>query len=57
MTPLQVRESGRVLGSAGCFLTGFRYDSAFMTKPENQEAFRDVIATLAMKPATSCIRR
>jgi hypothetical protein len=56
MTAAQVRETGRILGSAGCFLTGFRYDSAFMAKPENQQAFRDVTATLANRPATSCIR-
>jgi hypothetical protein len=57
MTAEQVREAGRVLGSAGCFLTGFRYDYAFMANAENQQAFWDVIATLATKPSTSCIRR
>jgi hypothetical protein len=57
MTASQVRETGRLLGSAGCFLTGFRYDSAFMANPENQQAFRDVVATLAGKPATACVRR
>jgi hypothetical protein len=57
MTPLQVREAGRVLGSAGCFLTGFRYDSVFMAKPENQQAVRDIVATLATQSPTSCIRR
>jgi hypothetical protein len=56
MTPEQVREAGRVLGSAGCFLTGFRYDSAFMANPENQQAFRDVIATLATKHSSGCRR-
>jgi hypothetical protein len=57
MTPLQVLEAGRVLGSAGCFLTGFRYDSTFMSKPENQKAFGDIVATLATLPAASCIRK
>ena len=56
MTAEQVRDAGRILGSAGCFLTGFRYDSAFMASPANQQAFRDIIATLAGRPATACIR-
>ena len=56
MTPEQVREAGTVLGSAGCFLTGFRYDSAFVAKAENQAAFRAVVSTLGTRPAVSCIR-
>jgi hypothetical protein len=56
MTADQVREAGKVLGSAGCFLTGFRYNAEFMGKAENQAAFRDVAATLAMRPAASCVR-
>jgi hypothetical protein len=56
MTADQVREAGRVLGSAGCFLTGFQYEAGFMAKPENQSAFRDVAAALASRPAVSCIR-
>ena len=56
MTAEQVRESGRVLGPGGCFLTGFRYDSAFMASPENQAAIRDVIATLATTPGSHCVR-
>jgi hypothetical protein len=56
MTAAQVREYALVLGSAGCFLTGFRYDSAFMANPENQQAFRDVMATLATRPVTKCSR-
>jgi hypothetical protein len=57
MTASQVREAGRVLGSAGCFLTGFRYDSAFMASPENQQALRDVVATLVAKWVPACVRR
>ena len=53
----QVRDAGRVLGSAGCFLTGWRYDSTFVAKPENQQAFGDVIATLARSPSLRCLRR
>jgi hypothetical protein len=57
MSAEQVREAGRVLGPAGCFLTGFRYDSAFMASPEIQQAFRDVIETLATKQTAGCIRK
>ncbi len=57
MTAEQVREAGRALGPAGCFLTGFRYDSAFMASPENQAAIRDVIATLATRQGSPCVRR
>ena len=56
MTAEQVREAGLVLGPAGCFLTGFRYDAGFMAKPENQAAFRDIAAALAERPAAGCIR-
>jgi hypothetical protein len=57
MTAQQVRDAGRILGTAGCFLTAWRYDSAFMASPANQQAFRDVLETLAAKPATPCIRK
>jgi hypothetical protein len=50
MTAQQVREAGRIPGIAGCFLTGFRYDSAFMASPANQQALRDVVTTLAAQP-------
>src|SRR3954447_3662191 len=56
MTAQQVRDAGRILGSAGCFLTAWRYDSAFVSSPDNQQAFRDVLTTLAEKPAAACIR-
>jgi hypothetical protein len=57
MTPDQVREAGRVLGSGACFLTGFRYDHDFMANPANVEALRDVAQTLASRPAVPCTRR
>jgi hypothetical protein len=56
MTPAQVREAGIVLGSAGCFLTGFTYEAGFMAKAENQAAFKDVAAALGRMPRVSCIR-
>jgi len=57
MTAAQVREAGGVLGPAGCFLTGFRYDADFMANPENQEAVKDVVALLDGKAAPACVRR
>lgn len=57
MTPDQIREFARVLGPAACALSMWRYDPAFMAKPENQAAFRDVAAHLATLPAKPCTRR
>jgi hypothetical protein len=56
MTAQQVRDAGRTLGVAGCFLTAWRYDSAFVANPAIQEAFRDVVAALQSVPAQSCTR-
>ena len=56
MTASQVRNFGRVLGVAGCFLTGFRYDSVFMANADNEQALRDVVATLGTRRTVSCIR-
>jgi hypothetical protein len=56
MTAQQVRDAGRILGPAGCFLTGFRYDSLFMANPANQQAFRDVVTELATRLEMACIR-
>jgi hypothetical protein len=35
----------------------WKYDDAFMANPGNQQAFRDVAATLASLPAKSCKNR
>jgi hypothetical protein len=56
MTPQQVRDWGIALGSAGCALVMWRYDSAFMSKPVNVQAFGEVGAALARVPARSCRR-
>jgi hypothetical protein len=56
MTAAQVREWGITLGLAGCAMMMWKYDEAFMTKLENQQAFRDVAARLAAAPAKSCKR-
>jgi PKD repeat protein len=56
MTADQVRDWGRTLGVAGCAMNMWRYDAAFMAKAENQQAFRDVAATLATVPGKPCRR-
>jgi PKD repeat protein len=56
MTPDQVRDWGRLLGTAGCALTMWKYDAAFMGNAANQQAFRDVAATLAATPGRPCRR-
>jgi hypothetical protein len=56
MTPDQVREWGIILGSAGCALIMWRYDSAVMANPVYQAAFRDVAEHLAGLPAKACRR-
>jgi PKD repeat protein len=56
MTADQVRDWGRILGVAGCAMNMWRYDQAFMAKPENQQAFGDVAATLATVPGKPCRR-
>jgi hypothetical protein len=52
----QVREYGLALGPAGCALAMWRFDAAFMSDPENQRAFGDVLSRLATLPARSCRR-
>ncbi|MFL5404172.1 MAG: hypothetical protein ACJ8BF_15320 [Gemmatimonadales bacterium] len=56
MTSQQVRDWGILLGSAGCALIMWRYDSAFMVDPGNQQAFADVGNRLASLPPKSCQR-
>jgi hypothetical protein len=56
VTAEQVRDWGQILGSAGCAMVMWRYDEAFMAKPENQQAFREVADRLAMLPAKPCRR-
>jgi hypothetical protein len=56
MTANQVRDWGIILGSAGCGMIMWRYDDAFMSDPNNVQAFRDVAARLAGLPARSCRR-
>jgi hypothetical protein len=56
MTADQVRNYGIVLGSAGCALTMWRYDSGFMADAANKAAFKDVADRLATLPPKSCRR-
>jgi PKD repeat protein len=56
MTADQVRDWGRLLGSAGCAMSMWRYDQTFMSKADNQQAFNDVAATLAAIPGRPCRR-
>jgi hypothetical protein len=54
MTPEQLRDWGKVIGPAGCAMLSWRYDGAFMGKPENQAALSDVAITLSTLPRTPC---
>jgi hypothetical protein len=56
MTAQQVRDYSKKLGVAGCFMTQWRHDDAFMGKQENQDAFRDVATYLSQQPVKSCKR-
>jgi hypothetical protein len=56
MTPQQVRDWGILLGSAGCALSMWRYDEAFVLNADNQQAFNDVRSRLATLPGKSCRR-
>ena len=56
MTSQQVRDWGILLGSAGCALSMWRYDEAFVLNADNQQAFNDVRSRLATLPGKSCRR-
>lgn len=56
MTADQVRNWGRTLGVAGCALLLWKMDGTFMSKYANQQAFRDVAATLNARARPSCRR-
>ena len=56
MTAEQVRDWGLTLGPLGCAMFLWWYDPAFMSKPGNVEAIRDIGARLAKTPSRSCVR-
>jgi hypothetical protein len=57
MTAAQVRDWGRTLAQApGCFMIMWAYDSGFMARTDNQQAFKDLASTLGTAPRKSCRR-
>ena len=56
MRPDQIREYGLVLGPAGCAFTMWRFEPAFMSLPENEQAFKELAARLATLPGRPCRR-
>jgi len=56
MTASQIRDWGKALGPHGCALLMWRYDADAMEREDNQEAMRDVAATLAKAPNPGCAR-
>jgi hypothetical protein len=56
MTAQQVRDWGILLGSAGCALTMWWYDDAYMADPANQQAFKEVGDRLANVSTSGCRR-
>jgi hypothetical protein len=51
-----VRDWGSLLGVSGCALLMWRYEDAFMTRLDNQSAFKDVANKLVTTPGKSCKR-
>jgi hypothetical protein len=56
MHATQVRDWGKTLGVAGCALLMWRYEDPFMTRLDNQQAFKDVADKLVTVPGKSCKR-
>jgi hypothetical protein len=56
MTPAQVVRFGTILGSVGCFVTGFKYAADMLADSTYQAAFREVSLVLKNRPRISCFR-
>jgi len=56
MTPDQVKNYGQTAGPSGCFMLGWEYDDAFMSKSANVDAFKSVASLLATLTPKSCRR-
>jgi hypothetical protein len=56
VTPAQLEAWATILGPAGCAMTMWRYDDAFMSVADNQRAFRNIAALLAPLPRKPCRR-
>jgi hypothetical protein len=57
MTAAQVRDFGLALGTAGCAMLTWKYDSEFVARPDNQEAFSTIAVALAALPRPRCAVR
>lgn len=56
MTPDQVKTWGAALAPYGCIMLVWRFDSTYMAKTANQDAFKSIAAITAAKPQKSCKR-
>jgi hypothetical protein len=56
VTPSQLEQWGLILGPAGCSLTLWQYDAAFMASAANQAAFKTIADRLATSPSRVCRR-
>jgi hypothetical protein len=56
MTAQQLKDFGGTLGPAGCGLLLWRYDAAYISRADNQDAFRLLADRLATAPAKACRR-
>ena len=56
MTAAQVRTWGKAVAPAGCFILMWRYDSDYMRRSDNQDAFKDVAAYAKTLGTKSCKR-
>lgn len=56
MTADRLRERGLIVGLAGCGLIMWRYDDAFWSRIDNQQAFEDIAAKMATVAARPCRR-
>ncbi len=56
MSAAQLRDWGKTLGSVGCGLIMWKYERAYIDKPEIQGALRDIAESLARVPGKPCTR-
>jgi hypothetical protein len=54
MTAKQIRDWGTLLAPLGCAMMSWRYDAAFVAKPENQAAFSAIALSVADLPRKAC---
>jgi hypothetical protein len=56
MTPTQVRDWSRALGTYACAMLVWQYDKTFLSNSANVTAFKDAASTLVSRPRPSCKR-